>query len=266
MLKKVTTGSEGLDKILGGGIPEGNQVILAGGPGAGKTLLSMAFLYKNAKQGLNGSIISLEETKEQIIKFTKEAFPEFNDIDGLINSGKLTIYDMDVLGENVEGTFIESRAAITYMSEEVGTRERTINDFFKGIGKNLPKLLDDTKSKIIVIDNITVLRNLIKDGYEYRNFVTTLAHVLKRNSLTSIVIAELSDPREDKLVFDLEFFTFDGIIAMYHSFGIGKKVPSMEVIKMRGTDHSGISVPYKITSSGIKLFDINLRPPNAGTG
>ena len=112
----------------------------------------------------------------------------------------------------------------------------------------------------MAIDNLTVVRSLIKDSYDYRNFVGDMARILKNNTVTSIIVTELSDPREDKLVFDLEFFAFDGIIAMYYSFGIGKKVPSIEVVKMRGTDHSTISVPYKITPSGIKLLDLGLKP------
>ena len=48
----IKTGIEGLDDLIGGGIPFANQVVLAGGPGAGKTLLSFEILYRNAKVGI----------------------------------------------------------------------------------------------------------------------------------------------------------------------------------------------------------------------
>jgi KaiC/GvpD/RAD55 family RecA-like ATPase len=40
MIKRVVTNIPGLDEILNGGIPERNVVLLSGGPGTGKTILS----------------------------------------------------------------------------------------------------------------------------------------------------------------------------------------------------------------------------------
>ena len=51
-LTRIKSGIEGLDSMLDGGIPEHNQTIIAGGPGAGKTLLSFEILYRNAKAGI----------------------------------------------------------------------------------------------------------------------------------------------------------------------------------------------------------------------
>jgi KaiC/GvpD/RAD55 family RecA-like ATPase len=264
MLEKITTGSEGLDGIMNGGIPKGNQVILAGGPGAGKTLLCMECLYKNAKKGIPGAFISLEETKGQILQNMKEAFEDFSDIDKVMASGTVKIYDIEALSTSMQGIYVATGTRENKMSSlgshATGIREGTINNFFRNLDGNLTNLLKGQKVELIAIDNVTVLRNLIKDTYEYRNFVTDMAQTLKNKSMTSLIVTELSDPREDRVVFDMEFFAFDGIIAMYYAFGIGKKMPTMEVIKMRGTDHSNISVPYKITSSGIKLLDLELKP------
>ncbi len=85
------TGVEGLDAMLYGGIPEGNQVILAGGPGAGKTLLSFEYPYRNAKAGKTSVFFALEETPERMLTTPRTAFSEFKDIDELIKSKKLII-------------------------------------------------------------------------------------------------------------------------------------------------------------------------------
>lgn len=106
------------------------------------------------------------------------------------------------------------------------------------------------------MDNLTVIKNLIRDEYVYRNFITDMARILKSQGMTSIIVIDLPDPREEKVSFGPEFFAFDGIITMYYSFFTGKKVPSIEVTKMRGTSHSFLSTPYKITSSGIKILNI----------
>ena len=70
--------------MLDGGVPEHNQTIIAGGPGAGKTLLSFEILYRNAKAGIPGAFIALEEKPEVLLSNVKQAFKEFKDIDDLI--------------------------------------------------------------------------------------------------------------------------------------------------------------------------------------
>ncbi|MGQ9515609.1 MAG: RAD55 family ATPase, partial [Thermoproteota archaeon] len=65
----VRTGIDGLDKVLGGGIPRGRCVLVMGGPGTGKTTLSIQFLYNGAiEYGENGIYITLQESPEHIRK------------------------------------------------------------------------------------------------------------------------------------------------------------------------------------------------------
>src|SRR3954465_10062674 len=44
----IQTGISGLDRIFLGGIPEGNLILVEGGPGAGKTLMGIEFIYRGA--------------------------------------------------------------------------------------------------------------------------------------------------------------------------------------------------------------------------
>ena len=130
--------------ILGGGIPEGNQVILAGGPGAGKTLFCMAFLYKNAQQGLDSAMISFEETKEEIIRNSKEAFPDFIELDQLINSGTLRIYDIKDLMSIQKGVYADRKDGV--VGQSAAMREGAINRFLgDGLEQNLNNLLKEAK-------------------------------------------------------------------------------------------------------------------------
>ena len=47
-MKKVPTGVKGLDGMLGGGLPLGRCVLVCGGPGSGKTIFGIQFLYNGA--------------------------------------------------------------------------------------------------------------------------------------------------------------------------------------------------------------------------
>ncbi|MGH3026857.1 MAG: RAD55 family ATPase, partial [Gaiellaceae bacterium] len=47
-MKRWTTGIPNLDLVLDGGLPGGSLVVLAGGPGTGKTILSQQICFANA--------------------------------------------------------------------------------------------------------------------------------------------------------------------------------------------------------------------------
>ena len=44
MMRKIKTGTPGLDKMLQGGLIEGRPYLVIGGPGAGKSILAMQFI------------------------------------------------------------------------------------------------------------------------------------------------------------------------------------------------------------------------------
>ena len=54
------TGIDGLDELLGGGIPRGRCILVIGGPGTGKTILGAQFIYNGVKKyGEKGIIVTL---------------------------------------------------------------------------------------------------------------------------------------------------------------------------------------------------------------
>src|SRR3970282_1441642 len=64
---KAPTGIQGLDEITGGGLPRGRPALICGGPGCGKTILSMECLMNGARRfGEPGVFLSFEETVEDL--------------------------------------------------------------------------------------------------------------------------------------------------------------------------------------------------------
>ena len=63
------TGIAGLDAILGGGIPQGNVVLITGGPGSGKTSLGVEFVYRGAREfNEPGMIVTFEVSTDRLIE------------------------------------------------------------------------------------------------------------------------------------------------------------------------------------------------------
>src|SRR5678816_81102 len=64
--KKASTGVEGLDDILAGGLQRGRLYLVEGSPGTGKTTIATQFLLAGAKAGERGLYITLSETEDEM--------------------------------------------------------------------------------------------------------------------------------------------------------------------------------------------------------
>src|SRR3989338_4189064 len=61
-MNRVKSGIPGLDDLIEGGFPESSAVLISGGPGCGKSIFCMQYLYNGAKlYGERGAYITLEE-------------------------------------------------------------------------------------------------------------------------------------------------------------------------------------------------------------
>lgn len=225
--------------MIGGGIPEGSHVLIAGGPGAGKTLVCFEFLYKNALNGFNGLFISLEEKADTVLNNSKDAFSSFEDIDRLLKEKKIILYEQDL------------KDAI---AESGSDGERTYE--FSKLMSNVISKIQETKAKCVVVDSVSVFRLFLKDPLEYRVLTLTLLEALKDNGTTSISTLELQDNIAATSEFYPEFFLFDGLILFSSPVGTSTSIPSLQIVKMRDTDHSFQNVPYKITDGGLKLLNM----------
>ena len=67
-LEKSPTHIKGLDEILEGGLPTNRTTVISGGPGAGKTLFGLEFLFRGALAGEPGIFVSFEEPLDQLRK------------------------------------------------------------------------------------------------------------------------------------------------------------------------------------------------------
>lgn len=237
MRERVETGIEGLDNMLNGGIPKFNQVVVAGGPGTGKTLLCLEYLYKSALAGQTSILFSLEEDSGMILANMKEAYGQFTELDRLIQEKKLII----------KGTDQASSLIQKDKKGNIFTFTTTIAD--------IESVILETGATRVAIDSVSVMKLFVKDPFEYRSVSTNLVTMLRRQNVTSLLTMEIETPEKERLIFEPEFFIYDGIIVMYLSGGVEEnRVPTIEVIKMRGTQHSFSTVPYEITPNGLNLL------------
>src|SRR5439155_1505661 len=87
-MDRVQTHVEGFDEALGGGIPRGSTVLVAGSPGTMKTALTFSMLYENVKAGSKALYISLEESQEDLLAAMSEL--------GMTGLDTMQLYVLDI--------------------------------------------------------------------------------------------------------------------------------------------------------------------------
>ena len=66
-MARVATGIPGLDRIAGGGLPEGRSVLVVGRAGTGKTILGLQTVAHLARTGTKAILLAVEQSPEDLL-------------------------------------------------------------------------------------------------------------------------------------------------------------------------------------------------------
>ena len=88
---RVSTGIDGLDEILQGGLPQGKSYLLTGEPGTGKTTFCAQFILEGLERGENGIYISVDEKPAHVVE---DAESLGWDLRTPVEAGRLTLLDV----------------------------------------------------------------------------------------------------------------------------------------------------------------------------
>jgi len=236
---RTLTGIPGLDEILGGGIPQGRVVLVVGGPGSGKTILSTQFLVNGVRNyGENATFVSLDESKQHY-------YSEMSKFG----------WDLAKLEQEHKFVFVDASPIRTIPGEvkigkmTIGKKDFSLLSLVEGI-KSGVKAID---AKRVVIDPIASLIFQFPDAILRRNAVLDLVEALVETGGTCLLTTELRAPGLERSV-QLEEYLAHGVIVL-QVVQVGRSiVRSLQVEKMRETAIDMQPRPYKITSSGIEVF------------
>jgi circadian clock protein KaiC len=230
------TGIEGLDKILAGGIPIGNTVLVTGACGTGKTTLSIEFLVSGAAAGETSVFLAVTEPASRVLENIK-TYEFFNP--KLVDDKKLQFVDMDALYESLGLDKVE----FTY--EDISALLKGIMDIVKTTG-----------ARRLVIDSITGICFQLKTREKVRDFVFKLARQLSEAKCTSLLISEIPPSEQHYSTFGVEDAVADGIIVMGNVDQRGYLLRTLHVVKMRGTTHSRAKYVIDLTPYGIIIVPL----------
>ncbi len=233
-MKRVRSGIHEFDKMVGGGMPKGSVVMVAGGAGAGKTIFALQILCQGAKNGERGLFMTFEEEPEDIM----EQGRQFNwEIDGLVKKGALKVIRMTYPKIKDNGS-----KAFEKVLEEWRLPKAMSDGIIDMIRKHGPKR--------VVIDSLSTIgsgmRSNIADMMK-RDIIKELIFSLKKEDLElTILTSELPRTGEWYSNDGVSEFLVDGIVVLHKiSTGMGSS-RMISVEKMRKTGHRIEKFPLSI--------------------
>lgn len=240
-MDRVGTGIADLDLILGGGIPSGSLIFIAGGSGTGKTILAQQICFANATtehKALYYTMVSEPHTKllrhlEQFEFFDREALGErvdFIHLPALLPEGGL------------ESTPKAQRAALSTLVDEV------------------VRASSEQERSVIVIDGIKALRDVEVDGFGFRAIAYDLASKVAHSNAVLVFVGEYT---ADEVAYAPEFAVADGILYLAdETFGRFDQ-RWLRLLKLRGTEYLMGKHSFRISAAGLEVFPRfeSLTPP-----
>jgi circadian clock protein KaiC len=221
--ERLSVGVKGLDDMLGGGIPAGYSVLLAGPSGSGKSVLATEFIRAGASRGEPGIIAVFEKRP---VEYSQEG-PGGDRLDRFVRERQVGI--------------IHSRPL-----------DLSIDEMLNEIVEAIQRL----KARRLVIDSLSGFELALAPTFreDFRESLYRMVAVLTGMGITMMMTAELEDSYTD-----LRFsphgtaFLTDAIVMQRYIELKGQLQRVMAVVKVRGSAHSKDLRAFEITDQGIVM-------------
>lgn len=221
-MAKLVTGILGFDEILNGGLNERTSMLITGGPGTGKSILCLQFIYEGAKKGEAGVYITSEEDEESLRRYGREL-------------------GMDIEKYEKQGLIYLVKQSISH--KKLVSIARPVDIIKKG----------DVKR--VVLDSLTLFEYThVAGDYDYRKEVVEFLSLMKSLNVTIIATSEKRMTNFDNFEYDLEDFLFGGLVVLAKVRKASTFERCIFVVKLRGQDHLTDIFPFTLGQGGIKIF------------
>jgi circadian clock protein KaiC len=226
---RASTGIEGLDYILKGGLSKNRLYLVQGNPGTGKTTMGLQFLLEGERKGEKGLYITLSESKEELIAVGHSHGWDL---------GKLDIHDLTVSGDTLRD---DSRYTVFHPAEI------ELDETTKAILNEVERL-DPAR---IVFDSLSEMRMLASDPLRFRRQILALKQYFIGRKCTVILLDDRTGETSQR---QLESIAHGVINLEYVPSEYGKQRHNMRVVKMRGVNFQSGSHDFNIETGGIAVF------------
>ena len=219
--QRMSTGVPQLDQMLGGGLPRGYSLLVAGPSGSGKSILAATFLAEGARLGETGVIAAFEQRPNRSRGLV---------LADLIETGRVGVVDTTAAGLSVD--------EITML---------LVNE------------INRIQAKRIVIDSLSGFELALAPTFrsEYRESLARMMSALASTGATLLMTSELEDRYSDLRFspYGTAFMT-DAIVVQRYVELDSRLQRVMAVVKVRASAHSNELRLFTINDDGIQVGEI----------
>ncbi|WP_213948205.1 ATPase domain-containing protein [Luteibacter sp. dw_328] len=217
-VRRLGTGVPKLDAMLGGGLPRGYSLLVAGPSGSGKSILAAAFLVEGANQGETGVIAAFEQIPN------RERSPLLAQ---LIEQGEVGLVDTQAPDLSIDEIVL---LLLTEIRRLGATR--------------------------VVIDSLSGFELALAPTFrpDFRESLSRMVSALAAEGVTVLMTSELEDRYTDLRFspYGTAFMT-DAIVVQRYIEVDSRLLRVMAVVKVRASAHSNELCAYEISEDGIHI-------------
>lgn len=226
---RISTGSEGLDDILAGGLDRDRMYLYEGNPGTGKTTIAMQFLLEGVRQDESVLYIALSETRQELALVAQRHGWTLDGIE---------IFEL----VPPETTLDPERELTVLYPAEVELNETT---------KLILDKVEAVNPSRVVLDSLSELRMLAQTPLRYRRQVLALKHFFASRNCTVVLLDDLSSDSVDLQLHSISH----GVLALEQlAIDYGAQRRRLRVVKMRGIDFRGGYHDFTIKKGGLAIY------------
>ncbi|WP_242195248.1 MULTISPECIES: ATPase domain-containing protein [unclassified Pseudomonas] len=220
-ITRLKMGVPALDEMLGGGLPRGYSLLVAGPSGSGKSILAATFLAEGVRNGETGVIAAFEQRPNH------SQNPQLAE---LIKSGKVSLVD--------------SRAP-----------DLSIDEIVQLLLSEISRL----KATRVVIDSLSGFELALAPTFraDFRESLSRMVTALTAVGVSVLMTSELEDRYTDLRFspYGTAFLT-DAIIVQRYIEVQSRLLRIMAVVKVRASAHSDQLRQYHIDDNGLQIRDM----------
>ncbi|HYD53606.1 MAG TPA: ATPase domain-containing protein [Gemmatimonadaceae bacterium] len=226
---KISTGVEGLDRVLRGGLPEREIYLVQGEPGTGKTTLGLQFLLAGRARGETGLFITLTQRAADL---ERAAASHGWSLDG--------IHIHQLSRARGAGGRVDDQALFPTGDIELGE-----------VMAEVLAVSERLRPARVVFDAIAELRLLANDSTRFQHQIFELRDLFADTGAAVVFLdtqAQSDGPR------DMEHIAH-GVILLDHTVTrFGNAQRRLQVVKMRGMGYSEGQHDFRIQAGGLVVF------------
>lgn len=223
--QKVMTGVPELDAMLEGGLPRGSATMVAGGAGTGKTLLGLHLVTAGVAQGEPGVIVTFQENPRQLREIARS-------------------FGWDLAEMERQGLLVHLYSSPVEIQPDIHAAH--VKEAVQRIG-----------AKRVLLDSLKDIEIATPDKVRFKDYIYALVNQFKLQGVTTLLTNEIPEMFGPFQLSEYGVsFVVDNVILLRYVELAGRMGRAINIMKVRGSQHSKEIRYFEITSDGIQIMSV----------